>query len=192
MTRGGPAPCWRPQPASLPRALPAGPFFDVITTGHIDANRSHHGVSAGRDFKLPHHMLYGATDRLTSGCSAVLPRRAFRGGGLLGHRRQDLTLQAGYGLTRVTGIAAAFGPCPGCGRTLPTGNHDQLSRARRWRRRRQLRDRVSLYSRAFWLPSGRILRASSISLRSPLPFISGRDRGVYDGARAFTATVPRR
>src|SRR4029077_2237061 len=62
----GPPPCLPPSPAGLPQGhfLLEPYLFDVITTGHIDASGSHHGVSADHNFGSLIYMLYGARDRL--------------------------------------------------------------------------------------------------------------------------------
>ena len=182
-----------PMLAASAASLPQGHFllepylFDVITTGHIDASGSHHGVSADHDFGSLTYMLYGATDRLTVG---MIPRffhdeppgAASSSGIDVG----DLTLQAGYGLTRYQDGSSIPALALVVQETLPTGRYDQLSRASDGVGAGSYATAVSLYSQDyFWLPNGRILRARLDLTYTSSSSVSVQDRSVYGTPAGF-------
>jgi hypothetical protein len=110
--------------------LRAAASFDVVTTGRIDRSGAHHSAPADQEVGSLTYLLYGLTDRLTLG---MIPRFFYQdpagAPNSSGVGVGDLTLQAGYGLTRYQEGSYVPALAFVVDETLPTGRYDRLERA---------------------------------------------------------------
>lgn len=182
-----------PMLAASGSSLPRGHFllepylFEVRSTGRIDADGAHHSVPTDHDFGSLTYMLYGATDRLTLGMiprffydqPAGAPNSSGIGVG-------DLTLQAGYGLTRYTDGSRTPSIAFVVDETLPTGRYDRLTRLSDGVGAGSYATGLSLYSQDyFWMPNGRILRARLDLTYTISSSVSVQDQSVYGTPYGF-------
>ena len=155
-------PMLAPNAATLPRgyALLEPYLFDIITSGHFDANGNKHAGPIEHDLGSLTYMLYGVTNNITAG---LIPRFLFEepagAANSSGIRLGDLTLQLGYGLAhfhdggRTPVISLVLQE------TLPTGSYDRLTRASDGVGAGAYTTSINLYLQDyFWMPNGRILR----------------------------------
>ena len=156
-------PLLAPSAASLPQghALIEPYVFDIVTTGHIDQSGAHHPAPADQEIGSLTYLLYGLTDRLTIG---MIPRFFYLdpagAPNSSGVEVGDLTLQAGYGLTRYQEGSYVPALAFVLDETLPTGRYDRLGGASDGVGAGAYTTGISLYSQDyFWMPNGRILRA---------------------------------
>jgi len=156
-------PLLAPSAASLPQghALIEPYVFDVVTTGRIDRSGAHHSAPADQEVGSLTYLLYGLTDRLTLG---MIPRFFYQdpagAPNSSGVGVGDLTLQAGYGLTRYQEGSYVPALAFVVDETLPTGRYDRLGRASDGVGAGTYATGLSVYSQDyFWMPNGRILRA---------------------------------
>ncbi len=182
-------PMLAPSAASLPQghALIEPYFFDIISTGSVDAAGAHHAAPRDQQLGSLTYMLYGLTDRFTVG---MIPRFFYQapagapnssGVGL-----GDLTLQAGYGLTQYHEGSAVPTLAIVIDETLPTGRYDALSRASDGLGAGAYATGLSLYSQDyFWLPTGRILRARLDLTYTRSSCVPLADQSVYGTASGF-------
>ena len=156
-------PLLAPSAASLPQghALIEPYVFDIVTTGRIDQSGAHHAAPADQEVGSLTYLLYGLTDRLTIG---MIPRFFYQdpagAPNSSGVGVGDLTLQAGYGLTRYQEGSYVPALAFVIDQTLPTGRYDRLGRASDGVGAGAYATGISVYSQDyFWMPNGRILRA---------------------------------
>lgn len=182
-----------PMLAASAASLPQGHFllepylFEVRSTGRIDASGSHHSVPADHDFGSLTYMLYGATDRLTLG---MIPRFFYdqpaAGPNSSGIGVGDLTLQAGYGLTRYTDGSRIPSIALVVDETLPTGRYDRLARLSDGAGAGSYATGLSLYSQDyFWMPDGRILRTRLDLTYTLSSSVGVQDQSVYGTPYGF-------
>jgi hypothetical protein len=181
--------------AASASTLPQGHFlvepylFDVITYGRHDADGHRLSAPHENDFGSQSYVLYGVTDRISTG---VIPRFGYEkttgGPSSTGLHVGDLTLQAQYRLTQFH--AGSWVPTLSfvVGETLPNGKYDRLDQhpgdgfgAGAYT------TILSLYSQEyFWLGNGRILRTRldlSYGLSSQVGL---RGVSVYGTGTGFT------
>jgi hypothetical protein len=181
--------------AASASTLPQGHFlvepylFDVITYGRHDADGHRLSAPHENDFGSQSYVLYGVTDRISTG---VIPRFGYEkttgGPSSTGLQVGDLTLQAQYRLTQFH--AGSWVPTLSfvVGETLPTGKYDRLDQhpgdgfgAGAYT------TLLCLYSQEyFWLGNGRILRTRldlSYGLSSQVGL---RGVSVYGTGTGFT------
>lgn len=182
-----------PMLAASGATLPQGHFlvepylFEVSSSGRIDAGGTHHSAAADHDFGSLTYMLYGATDRLTLGMISRFfydqPPGAPNSSGIgVG----DLTLQAGYGLTRFQDGSSIPSLSFVVDETLPTGRYDRLSRASDGFGAGSYATGLSVYSQDyFWLPNGRILRARLDLTYTLSSSVGVADQSVYGTPYGF-------
>jgi hypothetical protein len=98
----------------------------------------------------------------------------------------DLTLQAGYGLTRYQDGSSIPALALVLDETLPTGRYENLSRASDGVGAGSYATGLSLYSQDyFWLPNGRILRARLDLTYTFSSSVSVQDQSVYGTPDGF-------
>jgi hypothetical protein len=155
-------PLLAPSAASLPQghALIEPYVFDIVTTGRIDHSGAHHPAPADQEVGSLTYVLYGLTDRLTIG---MIPRFFYLdpagAPNSSGVEVGDLTLQAGYGLTRYQEGSYVPALAFVVDETLPTGRYDRLGGASDGVGAGAYATGISVYSQDyFWMPNGRILR----------------------------------
>jgi hypothetical protein len=182
-----------PMLAASPGPLPKGhmliePYlFDVISNGHFDASGNRHTGPYEHDIGSLTYLLYGVTDRLTAG---MIPRFAYNEpageSNSSGVGFGDLTLQAGYTLTkfsyerRVPTIALVVQE------TLPTGRYDQLTRPSDGFGAGAYTTTLAVYSQDyFWMPNGRILRTRLDVSYAISSSVSVHDVSVYGTPQGF-------
>ena len=146
-------------------------LYDLVTNGHFDANGGRHTGPYEHDVGSQGYLLYGVTDRITAG---MIPRFSYdEPAGEPNSTRPgvgDVTLQAGYGLTRyvpgettpATSLVAQL--------TVPTGRYDQLRRASDGLGAGAWTGALAFYSQDYlWMPNGRVLRVR-LDLTYAFPF----------------------
>jgi len=136
-------------------------LFDVVTTGQFDASGSRHGSPRADDFGSLTYLLYGLTDRVTAGMIARFGYNQLVGSPpSSGVGVGDLTLQAGYGLTRFRdghGVPAIELVLQ---ETLPTGRYDRLAQPTDGFGAGAYTTGLAVYSQDYFrMPNGRLLRA---------------------------------
>jgi hypothetical protein len=162
-------------------------LFDVISNGHFDASGNRHTGPYEHDIGSLTYLLYGVTDRLTAG---MIPRFAYNEPAgepnSSGVGFGDLTLQAGYTLTkfsyerRVPTIALVVQE------TLPTGRYDQLTRPSDGFGAGAYTTTLAVYSQDyFWMPNGRILRTRLDISYAISSAVSVHDVSVYGTPQGF-------
>jgi len=171
-------PLLAPSPATLPQghALVEPYLFDVITSG-----------PTAHDLGSLSYVLYGVTDRVTAG---LIPRLGYNqpsgAPSSSGVGFGDLTLQAGYGLTRYQDGRRTPAISLVVQETLPTGRYDSLSRASDGFGAGAYTTALAVYSQDFfWMPNGRILRARldlTFTFSSSVPV---DDLSVYGTPKGF-------
>ena len=183
-------PLLAPSAASLPQghALIEPYVFYIVTTGRIDSSGAHHPAPADQEIGSLTYLLYGLTDRLTIGMIPrffyVDPAGAPNSSGV---EVGDLTLQAGYGLTRYQEGSYVPALAFVLDETLPTGRYDRLGRASDGVGAGAYATGISVYSQDyFWMPNGRILRARldfTYTISSP---VNLQGASVYATADGFS------
>src|SRR5258705_9355858 len=125
-------PMLAPSAATLPQGhMLVEPYlYDVMTDGRFDLHGTRHASAREHDIGSLSYILYGLTDRVSVG---FIPRFGFNEPAGAPNSSSvgvgDLTLQAGYGLTRfqdghrMPAIALVIDE------TLPTGRYQRLGRA---------------------------------------------------------------
>ena len=182
-------PMLAPNAATLPRgyALLEPYLFDIITSGHFDANGNKHAGPLEHDLGSLTYMLYGVTNNITAG---LIPRFLFEepagAANSSGIRLGDLTLQLGYGLAhfhdggRTPVISLVLQE------TLPTGSYDRLTRASDGVGAGAYTTSINLYLQDyFWMPNGRILRGRLDLTYGRSSSVSVQDASVYGRANGF-------
>src|ERR1700675_3475322 len=125
-------PMLAPSAATLPQGhMLVEPYlFDVMTDGHFDLNGTRHASAREHDIGSLSYILYALTDRLSVG---LIPRFGFNEPAGAANSSSvgvgDLTLQAGYGLTRFQDGRLLPAIALVIDETLPTGRYERLGRA---------------------------------------------------------------
>ncbi|MBV9725263.1 MAG: transporter [Gammaproteobacteria bacterium] len=183
-------PMLAPNAATLPQghALIEPYLFDVITTGHFDANGNKHAAAREHDLGSLSYVLYGVTDDLTAG---LIPRFQYNmpadAPNSSAVQFADLTLQVGYGLAhfhdggRTPDISLVLQE------TLPTGRYDRLARSSDGVGAGAYTTTVNLYLQDYlWMPNGRILRARLDVGYAFSSSVSVQDVSVYGTPAGFS------
>jgi hypothetical protein len=172
-------PMLAPSAATLPQGhvLVEPYLFDVMTNGRFDANGTRHASSREHDIGSLSYMLYGLTDRVTVG---LIPRFGFNEPAGAPNSSSvgvgDLTVQAGYGLTRFQDGHLMPAISLVIDETLPTGRYQRLARASDGLGAGAYTTGLSIYSQDYlWMPNGRILR-----VRLDLTYALSASVGVHD------------
>jgi len=178
---------WWTGPMLAPSAatLPSGhmliePYlFDVMSDGRFDANGTRQPAPGEHDIGSLTYMLYGVTDRVTVG---MIPRFVFNepaGAANSSHPGVgDLTLQAGFGVTRFEDGHRTPAIAVVLDETLPTGRYQRLSRASDGFGGGAYTTALSVYSQDYlWMPNGRILR-----VRLDLTYSLSSSVGLHDAS----------
>ncbi|HYL02620.1 MAG TPA: transporter [Steroidobacteraceae bacterium] len=186
---------WWTGPMLAPNAstLPQGhvlmePYlYDVSADGRIDANGVRHATPGEHDVGSLTYMLYGLTDRVTVG---MIPRFGYSAPAGAPHSAApgvgDLTLQAGYGLTRFQDGHYLPATAIVLQETLPTGRYDRLGRASDGRGAGAYTTTLALYSQDYlWMPNGRILRVRLDLSYARSAGLALRDQSVYGTTSGF-------
>jgi hypothetical protein len=183
--------------AASAATMPAGhvlfePYlYDVMSTGHLDANGAHHSVAGEHDIGSLSYLIYSVTDRFAVG---LIPHFAYNEPAGADNSSQvgvgDLTVQAQYGITsfqdghRMPAISVVLAE------TLPTGRYDRLTRSADGVGSGVYSTAISLYSQDYlWMPNGRIVRAR-LDLTYQVSAAAGvQDASVYGTPVGFRGRV---
>jgi hypothetical protein len=182
-------PMLAPNAATLPRGhVLFEPYvFDLISNAQFDASGARHSGPYAHDVGSQAYLLYGVTDSVTAG---MIPRLIYNepagAPSSSGVEVGDLTLQAGYGLTRFEPGRAVPALQLVVQETLPIGRYDRLERASDGTGEGAYTTALALYSQDyFWLPNGRILRARLDLTYAVSSEVAVRDLSVYGTANGF-------
>src|ERR1700726_2515832 len=184
---------WWPGPVPAPSAEP-GPqghmlvepyLYSVMTDGHFDMHGTRHASAREHDIGSLSYILYGLTDRVSVG---LIPRFGFNEPAATANSSSvglgDLTLQAGYGLTRFQDGRLLPAIALVIDETLPTGRYQRLGRASDGFGAGAYTTGLSIYSQDYlWMPNGRILR-----VRLDLTYAVSSSVGVHDASVYGTAS----
>src|SRR3984893_19102001 len=180
-------PMLAPSAATLPQGhMLVEPYlFDVMTDGHFDLNGTRHASAGEHDIGSLSYILYGLTDRVSVG---LIPRFGFNEPATTANSSSvglgDLTLQAGYGLTRFQDGRRMPAIALVIDETLPTGRYERLGRASDGFGAGAYTTGLSIYSQDYlWMPNGRILR-----VRLDLTYAVSSSVGVHDVSVYGTAS----
>lgn len=180
-------PMLAPSAATLPQGhvLVEPYLFDVMTDGRFDMNGTRHAGAREHDIGSLSYILYGLTDRVSVG---FIPRFGFNEPAGAANSSSvgvgDLTLQAGYGLTRFEDGRLLPAIALVIDETLPTGRYERLGRASDGFGAGAYTTGLSIYSQDYlWMPNGRILR-----VRLDLTYAVSSSVGVHDVSVYGTAS----
>ena len=184
-------PMLAPSAATLPQGhVLLEPYvFDLVTNGHFDTNGTWHSAPIEHTVGSQAYMLYGITDRVTAG---GIPRIAYNepAGGAdnsSGVGFGDLTLQAGYGLTRYDDVHRIPSIELVLQETLPIGQYDRLSRPANGFGAGAYTTAFAIYTQDyFWMPNGRILRARLDLTYGVSSSVSVENMSVYGTTAGFS------
>jgi hypothetical protein len=176
-------PMLAPNAATLPQGhvLLEPYLFDLISNGHFDGAGGRHSGPYEHDIGSQGYLLYGLSDSITAG---MIPRFSYNepagAPNSSGIEVGDVTLQAGYGVTRfepgkwIPAISLVLQE------TLPTGRYDELRRASDGLGGGAWSTAVALYSQDYlWLPNGRIVRVRLDLTYEVSSSVALRDESVY-------------
>jgi len=182
-------PMLAPSAATLPTGhMLVEPYlFDVMTDGRFDMNGTRHAGAREHDIGSLSYILYGLTDRLSVG---LIPRFIFNepagAPSSSGVGIGDLSLQAGYGLTRFQDGQRMPALALVIDETLPTGRYQRLGRASDGFGAGAYTSALSIYSQDYlWMPNGRILRVRLDLTYALSASVGLEDMSVYGTAAGF-------
>ena len=182
-------PMLAPSAATLPTGhMLVEPYlFDVMTDGRFDMNGTRHAGAREHDIGSLSYILYGLTDRLSVG---LIPRFIFNepagAPSSSGVGIGDLSLQAGYGLTRFQDGQRMPALALVLDETLPTGRYQRLGRASDGFGAGAYTSALSIYSQDYlWMPNGRILRVRLDLTYALSASVGLEDMSVYGTAAGF-------
>ena len=182
-------PMLAPSAATLPTGhMLVEPYlFDVMTDGRFDMNGTRHAGAREHDIGSLSYILYGLTDRLSVG---LIPRFIFNepagAPSSSGVGIGDLSLQAGYGLTRFQDGQRMPALALVLDETLPTGRYQRLGRASDGFGAGAYTTALSIYSQDYlWMPNGRILRVRLDLTYALSASVGLEDMSVYGTAAGF-------
>ena len=168
-----------PSAATLPQGhvLVEPYLFNVMSYGRFDMKGTWHAGSREHDIGSLSYILYGLTDRLSVG---LIPRFLFNEPAGAPNSSSvgvgDLSLQAGYGLTRFQDGHRMPALALVIDETVPTGRYQRLGRASDGFGAGAYTTGLSIYSQDYlWMPNGRILR-----VRLDLTYALSASAGVHD------------
>ena len=183
-------PMLAPSGATLPQghALLEPYLYDVMSDGRFDGGGTHRGAPSEHDVGSLTYVLYGLTDRVTVG---MIPRFAYNAPANAPHSSGpgvgDLTLQAGYGLTRYQDGKLTPAIAVVLDETLPVGRYDRLGRASDGFGAGAYTTGLSVYMQDYlWMPNGRILRVRLDLTYSVSSGVSVHDASVYGTPAGFS------
>jgi hypothetical protein len=180
-------PMLAPSAAMLPQGhMLIEPYlYDVMSDGRFDMNGTRHASEREHDIGSLSYILYGLTDRVSVG---LIPRFGFNEPAAAPNSSRvgvgDLSLQAGYGLTRFQDGRLIPAISVVIDETLPTGRYERLARASDGFGAGAYTTGLSIYSQDYlWMPNGRILR-----VRLDLTYSMSSSAGVHDVSVYGTAS----
>jgi hypothetical protein len=180
-------PMLAPSAAMLPQGhMLIEPYlYDVMSDARFDMNGTRHASAREHDIGSLSYILYGLTDRVSVG---LIPRFGFNEPAGAPNSSSvgvgDLSLQAGYGLTRFQDGRLIPAISVVIDETLPTGRYERLARASDGFGAGAYTTGLSLYSQDYlWMPNGRILR-----VRLDLTYAMSSSAGVHDVSVYGTAS----
>jgi hypothetical protein len=180
-------PMLAPSAAMLPQGhMLIEPYlYDVMSDGRFDMNGTRHASEREHDIGSLSYILYGLTDRVSVG---LIPRFGFNEPAAAPNSSRvgvgDLSLQAGYGLTRFQDGRLIPAISVVIDETLPTGRYERLARASDGFGAGAYTTGLSIYSQDYlWMPNGRILR-----VRLDLTYAMSSSAGVHDVSVYGTAS----
>jgi hypothetical protein len=162
-------------------------LYDLISNGHFDRNGDRHSGPYQHDVGSQGYLLYGVTDWITAG---MIPRFSYNEPAGAANSSSvevgDVTLQAGYGLTRYQPGQLVPTISVVVQETVPTGRYDQLRRASDGEGAGAWTTALALYSQDYlWMPNGRILRVRLDVTYAVSSSVGLRDASVYDTPLGF-------
>ena len=179
-----------PSAATLPtgHVLIEPYLYDVMSDGRFDGSGKRHAAAAEHDIGSLTYMLYGLTDRVTVG---MIPRFGYNepagAPNSSGIGFGDLTLQAGFGVTRFEDGRRVPAISVVLDETLPTGRYQHLERASDGFGAGAYTTGLSIYSQDYlWMPNGRILRVRLDLTYSLSSSVRLHDVSVYGTPRGFS------
>jgi len=182
-------PMLAPNAATLPQGhvLLEPYLYDLISNGHFDSSGGRHSGPYEHDVGSQGYLLYGLTDRITAG---MIPRFSYDepagAANSSGIDVGDITLQAGYGLTRYVPGETMPATALVVQLTVPTGRYDQLRRASDGVGAGAWTSALAFYSQDyFWMPNGRILRLRLDLTYAVSTSVGLRDESVYGTPLGF-------
>jgi Putative MetA-pathway of phenol degradation len=182
-------PMLAPNAATLPQGhvLLEPYLYDLISNGHFDNDGGRHSGPYEHDVGSQGYLLYGLTDRITAG---IIPRFSYNepaGAPNSSHPSiGDVTLQAGYALTRYLPDEAWPATALVVQLTMPTGRYDRLRRASDGLGAGAWTGALAFYSQDYlWLPNGRILRVRLDLTYAVSSSVGLRDESVYGTPLGF-------
>ena len=183
-------PMLAPSAATLPtgHVLIEPYLFDVMSDARFDANGTRRSTAGEHDIGSLTYMLYGLTDRVTVG---MIPRFGFNepagAPNSSGVGFGDLTLQAGFGVTRFEDGHRTPAISVVLDETLPTGRYQRLARASDGFGAGAYTTGLSVYSQDYlWMPNGRILRVRLDLTYSLSSSVRLHDASVYGTPPGFS------
>ncbi len=183
-------PMLAPSAAALPQGhvLIEPYLFDVMSDGRFDANGRRQSTPGEHDIGSLTYMLYGLTDQVTIG---MIPRFFYNEpAGALNSSHPgfgDLTLQAGFGVTRFEDGHRTPAISVVLDETLPTGRYQRLARASDGFGAGAYTTALSVYTQDYlWMPNGRILRVRLDLTYSLSSSVGLNDASVYGTPRGFS------
>lgn len=179
-----------PSAATLPQGhMLVEPYlFDVMSDARFDGGGTRQRTAGEHDIGSLTYILYGLTDRVTAG---MIPRLGYNepagAPNSSGVGFGDLTLQAGFGLTRFEEGHRTPAISLVLDETLPTGRYQSLTRASDGFGAGAYTTALSVYSQDYlWMPNGRILRVRLDLTYSWSSSVGLRDVSVYGTPRGFS------
>jgi Putative MetA-pathway of phenol degradation len=183
-----------PMHAASGATLPQGhvlvePYlYDVMTDARFDVSGRRQSTTGEHDIGSLSYMLYGLTDRVTVG---MIPRFGFKEPAGAPNSSSvgvgDLTLQAGFGVTRYEDGHRTPAISVVLAETLPTGRYQRLARESDGFGAGAYTTGLSVNSQDYlWMPNGRILRVRLDLTYSVSSSASLHDVSVYGTPAGFS------
>ncbi len=183
-------PMLAPSAATLPQGhvLVEPYLYDVMSDARFDGNGKRQSTASEHDIGSLTYMLYGLTDRVTVG---MIPRFGFNqpagAANSSGVGVGDLTLQAGFGVTRFEDGHPTPAISVVLDETLPTGRYQRLARTSDGFGGGAYTTGFSIYSQDYlWMPNGRIVRVRLDLTYSLSSSVRLRDASVYGTPPGFS------
>jgi hypothetical protein len=162
-------------------------LYDLISNAHFDSNGDRHSGPYEHEVGSQGYALYGVTDWITAG---MIPRFSYNEPAGEPNSSSvevgDVTLQAGYGLTRYEPGHLTPTISLVVQETVPTGRYDQLRRAADGEGAGAWTTALAFYSQDYlWMPNGRILRVRFDVTYAVSSSVGLRDQSVYGTPLGF-------
>lgn len=183
-------PMLAPSAATLPpgHVLIEPYLFDVMSDARFDGSGTRQRTAGEHDIGSLTYILYGLTDRVTLGMIPRLSKNEPAGApNSSGVGFGDLTLQAGFGLTRFEEGHRTPAISVVLDETLPTGRYQRLARPSDGFGAGAYTTGLSVYSQDYlWMPNGRLLRVRLDLTYSLSSSVGLRDASVYGTPPGFS------